>query len=440
MGATLPRGPRSRVLTSWGLIRDPYGFWLDARRRHGDTFMARAWNGDILCTGDPAVIADLFRTDHTQTRPFRPELFGDVLGRNGLLTLEGEAHRAERRVLTPPFRADRTRAFARVMQRIAEERMAAWPTEGEVVAADEMLAISLMVIVRAVFGIEDADEARAWADDVAAMVASIDPIFLFFPVLQRLPTRRWRRFQEARATLDARIRAEVERRRTTGERGEDILSTYLDSTYEDGSHPTADQVRDELVTLLFAGHETTQIAMSWALYHVARDPEVYARLREELDGCDGSAEAFAKLPWLGAVVDETLRLVPIVPDMLRTTTKLLVLGGYEVPEGTHVAFVAAMVHTRPDLYPEPERFRPQRFLERSFKPHELIPFGGGGRRCIGAHFATIEARVVLGTVLRAFDIRSLSEEEPVRRNVTMGVRHGVRLHVQRRHIAVESAA
>jgi cytochrome P450 len=211
-----------------------------------------------------------------------------------------------------------------------------------------------------------------------------------------------------------------------------VLSLLLDAQHEDGSPMADEEIRDELVTLLFAGHETTQIAMAWLLYHLARTPDAMASVRAEIDSGDGSAEALVRAPYLDAAWSEALRMTPIVPDMLRTTTADLQVGPHLLPTGTNLAFVAAMVHTRPDLYPDPSVFRPERFLGHTFGPHEYLPFGGGVRRCLGAHFSSVEGRVVVGSILRAFDVTSLREEQPARRNATMGVRHGVPLRVRRR--------
>lgn len=432
MVAQVPSGSRSRVLTSWRLLREPFGFWERTREQLGDTFRLHAWNGDVFCTGDPALVASIFQADTHQVRPFRAELFGPVLGSHSVLMLWGGAHKEQRRLLSPPFAGPKTRAFGEVFRATAAAHAARWPDGGTVTAADELLSISLEIIVRAVFGILDPAAVTTWVRDVRELVAAIDPLFLFFPALQRLPTRRWRRFVERRDRLDAAIRGELADRRRTGRRGDDVLSLLLDARHEDGSPMADDEIRDELVTLLFAGHETTQIGMAWLLYHLARHPDAMAKVRAELDAGDGSAEALLRAPYLEAAWSEALRMMPIVPDMLRTTVETLQLGPHTLGPGTHVCFVAALVHTRPDLYPEPHRFRPERFLERKFGPHEYLPFGGGVRRCLGAHFAAVEGRVVVGTILRAFDVESLREEEPARRNATIGVRYGVPLRLTRR--------
>lgn len=434
MASSLPPGPRGRLWNTLQVMRDPYGTYARCRDRYGDTFLLRAVNGDIWCSADPAFVRDLLKATSEQIRPFGVDVAAPLLGRQGLLLLHGEAHREERKLLTPPFHGRRMSRYDQAILRIAEQTVGRWPDGGEVVASDEMLDISFRVIVQAVFGVVDEGDVERWVSGVQALVASLHPALLFAPMLRVAPLGLgpWARFQRAHAALDAMLYARIASARQSGERGDDILSLMLDATYEDGSAMTDVQVRDELVALLFAGHETTQIAMAWALYRLARHPAAMERLQAEVDGCDGSPEALAALPWLDAVVSETLRLEPIVPDMIRTLEQPMQLGGWAVPAGAHVGFLAALIHTREDLYPEPAAFRPERFLERTFKPHEYVPFGGGVRRCIGAALAVYEMKVVLGTVLRSVEVESLHEERPVRRSVTMGPGSGVRLRVRRR--------
>jgi cytochrome P450 len=192
---------------------------------------------------------------------------------------------------------------------------------------------------------------------------------------------------------------------------------------------TDDHVRDELVTLVFAGHETTALALSWAMYWLHRDPERMEKLRAELDGAAGDPEKIATLPFLDAVCSETLRLHPIVPDPLRMCAKPFTLRGWEIPAGVGVAAISALAHIDPIVWPEPMKFRPERFLERSYKPWEYLPFGGGARRCIGAAFSVYEMKQVLAVALGENEFELCEERDvvPVRRSVTMGPSSGVRV-------------
>jgi cytochrome P450 family 110 len=427
-------GPPLRIVNTLRLVRDPFSFYAACRRKYGETFWLRAFNGDVLVSTEDELVRDLLRADAHQVRPFDVSAFDGVLGTHSLLTLWGDAHRQERKLLTPPFHGERMRAYGEVMLASVEEGCRGWGEGTPIVAADALLGVSIRVIVRAVFGVAEPERVAQWDRAIRQFVSRIVPAAVFFPVLQVAPLGLgpWGRFERAREALDQLLLAEIAARRAHRTDGADILGMMLDGTHADGRPLSDADIRDELVTLLLAGHETTQIAMAWMLYHVSRDERVRERLVAELDATDGSPEALAKAPYLDAVVRETLRIDPIVPDLIRTLATDLTLGNHALPAGTHVGLVAAMVHTRPDLYPEPGRFRPERFEERTFRPHEYMPFGGGVRRCIGAALATWEVKVVVGTLLRRFAFDRAADDRAVRRNVTMGPRRGVRLVVRER--------
>jgi cytochrome P450 len=196
-------------------------------------------------------------------------------------------------------------------------------------------------------------------------------------------------------------------------------------------------IRDELRTLLVAGHETTALVIAWAIDAVHRNPHVLARLREELDAADGSPADDAKLPYLDAVGREALRRWPALPEVMRVLVRPLSFDGVTVPAGHSLGVAIANIHHRADIYPEPFAFRPERFLERKYGPHEYMPFGGGHRRCLGAAFAEFELRIVIGVAVRefAFELQQSSEPRAVRRNITMGPRGGVPVRVWKRQAA-----
>lgn len=428
----VPRATSSKLWTTWKLMREPEGMWPGLVARHGKTFRINAWNADCVCTGDPAVLRDLFKATTDEVRPFQVDSLLPILGERSVIAVWGPRHKEARRLLTPPFHGARMKAYTERMREIAVRRSSAW--RGEIVALDEMLAISLEVIVRAIYGVRDADQVERHMSAIREFVTALRPEVLFVPALMKLPVGPGARFLAAKERFDALL-YEVIRERRAGERGDDVLSMLLDATHEDGTAADDEEVRDQLATLLFAGHETTQIAMAWMLYHLSRHPDALARLEGEVDGWNGSPEGLADLPYLDAVVHETLRLHPIVPDFLRTLVVPMKLGPWELPAGTHVAMVSPILHTDPELYPNPHAFEPQRHLDRTFKPNELIPFGGGVRRCIGAALATWEMKVVVATLVQRFRFASRSDEVAARRNVTTGPASGVRLAVTRRATA-----
>ena len=428
----IPLASRSRFLTTWRIARQPFEAYARWRAKHGDTYLVRAINGDVVVTASTDMIRDLFRARTDEVEPFGVDAAVAFLGSRSLLLVRGEAHRRERELLTPPFHGRRMKAYGAAMRDATLRATERWRAGSEVVLADTFLSISLDIIVHAVFGVLGENDKARWTAALRTLVRRVSPAALFAPVLQTsfFGLSPWDRFVEAREQLDALIYEAIRARRVSGERGDDLLSLMLDATYTDGTPMPDEGIRDELVTMLFAGHETTQIAMSWAVYRLHRRQETLARLLEDLAAHPDDPETLAQLPWLDAVVKESLRLQPIVPDIVRTLTVDQTLGGHELPAGTHVAPVAALVHADPELYPQPDAFRPERFVDHTFRPWEFLPFGGGVRRCIGAALATWEMKVVLGTLLPRFELEMRSIEYPVRRNITMGPRHGVRAEVR----------
>jgi cytochrome P450 len=295
-------------------------------------------------------------------------------------------------------------------------------------------AISIDVILRAVFGV---DEAAGLAELRAALLgalASMNPLLMLFPGLRRRfgGVGPYARMLAVRDRLDALIYDAIARRRTSVRGGEgDVLGLMLSARYDDGSAMSDREIRDQLLTLVFAGHETSGIALAWAVNWLERTPSVRGRLLGELStlGDDPEPAALAGAPYLEAVCHETLRLYPVVGEVVRLLRAPLTLGAWTIPAGVAVSAGIALVHARADLYPEPAAFRPERFLERKFAPHEYLPFGGGARRCIGAAFALHEMKVVLGTLLThyRFTLARTKRERPIMRNLAMGPKAGVRL-------------
>jgi cytochrome P450 len=238
----------------------------------------------------------------------------------------------------------------------------------------------------------------------------------------------WSRFLRARERLDTFIYREIHARRENGIRGDDILSSMLDAAYDDGSRMTDQEIRDQLVTLVFAAHETTGVALAWAFYWLARHPDECRRLEEEL------ASVAAESPYLEAVCQETLRLHPVIPEVIRKLLQPLEIQGFRIPAGTAVAACTSIVHERSELYPEPHRFKPERFLDRTFSPFEHFPFGGGSRRCIGAWFAVEQMKAVLAALLLAYRIELVrGDPEPCAlRNLTVGPKRGVEVRATTR--------
>lgn len=430
-----PALPGPRYFNPIAFVRslsDPTDLMLRTREEYGDTYRLPTVFGPVVVTGDPEGIRAMFAADADTFVPYQPDTSSPFLGETSLILVTGARHRRDRKLLSPPFHGARMRAYGAIMADSARRAAAAWKKGEPFRMLDSTQSISLELILRAVFGLDHASPGGlAVRDAVIRFVGSIRPLFIFLPWTRRdlFGLSSWARFKRARDHLDSLLYAVMaERRRESGER-DDILSLMMSARYEDGGAMSDVELRDELLTLLFAGHETTAIALAWAFHWLHRDPGELARVLAEIDalGPTPDPEAIAALPYLDAVCQETLRIRPVAPEIPRLLVKPLQLLDWTLPAGTALLASVIMVHHREDLYPEPTRFRPSRFLERKFTPFEHIPFGGGPRRCIGAAFALQEMKIVLATLLRSHRLRLVSSADarPVRRGLTMGPAGGV---------------
>ncbi|MCA9713949.1 MAG: cytochrome P450 [Myxococcales bacterium] len=439
MASRLPPGPRSTLLSTYKALRAPYEEYRKWVEEYGDPVTIPALNGTVVMTGDPAAVKQIFAFDPQGFDIFAAETVKPLVGERSVLLVTGAHHKRLRKLMAPPFHGARMRAYGQIMIDVARRHLEAL-TPGESAPIQRVTqAISLEVIVRAVFGFADPARVEESARAMVETMEAVHPAFLFARALQRefFGLGPYARFTRARDRGYALLDAQIAECRARPEGREDILAMLMAARDEDGEGLSDAEIRDQLVTLLIAGHETTAITLAWALYWLHRDDEARARLLAELDGLgDGplEPEAVAALPYLGAVCSETLRLNPIVPDIIRVLARPMTLKGYELPVGVGVCPAAALVHQRPELYPEPDRWRPERFLERSFGPSEYLPFGGGHRRCIGAAFAVYEMKLVLAVALRGHLLRLVKDGpiRPVRRNITMAPEGGVEMRYEGR--------
>lgn len=422
------RGPRVAPLQTYRLMTDPYRYYPAMRAKYGPEFLVPALNGRVLVVTTPEGVKEVFTAPPETFDPFGVEAVGPVLGSFSVISVTGDTHKKARKLLMPPFHGARMRAYGDVMREIARAELAK-VRPGEAFPAHELTRrISLEVILRTVFGAEGEMASRARVQ-LEAVLGGFSPVYLFVKALQRRVLPTWRRFLDARAELADYVRRGAAERRAEGARGrEDILTMLALAEHDDGSRLSDAEVTDHLLTLLVAGHETTAIAVAWAFYWLARTPAALTSLRAELDANAGAEpEAVAKLPYLSAVCDESLRLHTIVPDPVRMLARPLTVRGHALSPKTGICLATDLIHQDPSIHPEPRRFRPERFLEKKPSPFEFFPFGGGHRRCIGAAFSDFEARIVVAETARAFDLRLVHDDpEPVvRRNVTMGPARGV---------------
>ncbi len=426
----LPPGPAyPRPLATLGWVKRPLPFIERCRRRYGDVFALKiAAEGTWTFLADPDDVKRVFTGD---PRVFHAgeanAVLGPVLGSHSVLLLDEAPHMAQRKLMLPSFHGDRMERYGDLMTAVAEREIATWPVGEPFAIRPRMQAVTLEVIMRAVFGVRDGrrlERLRAALGEMLDWTAS--PLRLVaFAVLGPERVERDARFRRAREPVDALLLDEIRHRRADPEVGErdDVLSLLIGARHEDGRPMGDAELRDELMTLLVAGHETTATALAWAIERLVRHPAKLERLGDEL--------AVGEDAYLDAVVTETLRLRPVLPVVLRHLTEPVELGGYELPAGMRVAPCIHLVHRRPEIYPEPHRFRPERFLETPPGTYTWIPFGGGVRRCLGASFATFEMRTVLRAVVRSARLRPAhpGSERVSRRAVTLTPSRGAEVTV-----------
>jgi cytochrome P450 len=423
-------------------LTGPISFMASARRRYGDAFSVRfvGFRTPMVMVCDPEVIRALYSERAHGLPPGRTTTLLPVMGPRSLLLLEGSEHLTRRRMMLPPFHGERMRSYETVMREIAEREIESWPAEEAFALHPRMQALTLEVILRAVFGVEDPERAQPLRMALTKLINDSASVGLQLRVALSGhlpgpdPLAKVRKLTEE---LDVVLLKEIAGRRRDPEleRREDILSLLMLARMDDGTSMSDRELRDQLVTLLLAGHETTATALAWTFDLLLRHPEKLARLREEVRR--GEEDDYMR-----AVIAESLRLRPVVPLAGRRLTVDLDAGGLHLPAGTDVTPAIWLTHTRSDLYPEPLSFRPERFLEDPPSTYGWIPFGGGVRRCLGAAFAEFEMRTVLQTVLRTCELAPASShaERIARRNITFAPRRGTRVRVLRRTSAPRPAA
>jgi cytochrome P450 len=378
----------------------------------------------MIVTGDPTGIREILSADPGTYSAIGADLLGPVLGTNNLILLSGESHRAMRQFYGPHFHGERLRDYGAAMTRIAAEHTARWPRDRPFVVDDTMRALTLDVILEVVLGLDEPAARDASRDAILRAVRSLKPSFMFIPSLRRplLGLSAWARFRRRAAEAAALFEREVSARSAGENRRHDLLSLLIEARKSDGTPFGAQEIFEQIASLIGAGHETTASALTWALFHIHRNPSVKERLLSELHdgGDDADAIAISRLPYLDAVCAEALRLNPVAPLIGRTLRSDLTVKGRALQAGQSVGISIVGLHRRSELYPDPTRFRPERFLERTYGPFEYLPFGGGSRRCLGASFALYEMKLVLATVLRAHPLTLIDQGEvrSVVRNTT----------------------
>jgi cytochrome P450 family 135 len=430
---TLPRGPRAHPFVqtlAWAIaptwVMDRYA------RKIGESFTLTFWPSGmtLVVVSGPEAIKDVFTApagvapSAAGNSPVRP-----VMGPSSVIVLTGPEHMRQRKLLLPPFHGERMREYERTIVDATRADMTRWPRGRPMRVQERTRAITLEVILRAVFGVE-AERMDTMRAAIAGLLAPVNPLRLLAIALRQPSMERpTGAFGEALDRLDAAIADELTRRRAQADLASrtDILSLLMQARDEQGEAMSDDELRDELVTLLLAGHETTATSVAWAIERLVRHPTQLERLVAEIDAEPGGGE------YMTAVVNETLRVRPVVPIVARTLMSELDVDGRTLPPGTRVTPSIYLTNRSPRVYDDPARFMPERFLDGAPDTFSWIPFGGGIRRCIGASFAQLEMRLMLATILAELTPslppgrRARADERNRRRAITLVPSRGARV-------------
>ncbi|MBK9263347.1 MAG: cytochrome P450 [Polyangiaceae bacterium] len=441
----LPPGPSEPAFVQ--LLRftfQPLEFFEDSLARYGDPFTLRLTGlGTFVLVTAPDLLKQVFTADANDlTSGSANKILEPVTGPRSLLLLDGAEHLRMRRLLLPPLHGERMHAYAETMAKAANEEVQRFPSGRPFSLHPHMQAITLEVILRAVFGLDERSRLERLSELLTKFMEPPPAIFAFLPALQRdFPLSPMRIFMRRREAVDRELYALIdERQKHPDDSRTDVLALLLAARDEEGKPLTRGELRDELVTMLVAGHETTATSLSWTIACLLENPGVLERLEAELAPFiekDGSIDvaAVVRAEYLDAVVKESLRLRPIVPDVVREVRVPYNLAGYDLPLGVFLTPCIYLAHRQPDVYPNPTRFLPERWIGVKPDPYRWFPFGGGIRRCIGMAFALYEMKVVLATILARTRLRLTQPVKVVRRTLTLAPSRGTEVElVERRRV------
>ncbi|MEA5540785.1 cytochrome P450 [Limnoraphis robusta Tam1] len=440
----LPEGPKTPAffqLINW-LVR-PFEYLEECVKQYGDIFTLRLFGlPPLVFIANPQGIQEIFSADAKSFDVGKTnDLARPILGERSLILMDGSRHKKERKLLMPPFHGEKVKSYAKSICKMTETVTSCWQINQSFIARNVMQEITLKVIMQTVFGFNEGEKCEQfrslladWLDLIASPLRS-SFIFLKFLQVDWGAWSPWGNFIRTRQKIYDLLQAEIEDRRTHPEkRGDDILSLMLEVTDEDGQPMSDEQLKDELITLLVAGHETTATSLAWAFYWLEKYPDIKEKLTQEIESLGKNPDPIeiSRLPYLTAVCQETLRLYPIVPiAFARISNQDLEIMGRQFPAETTFVPCIYSTHHREDLYPNSQQFQPERFLQRQYSPYEFLPFGGGVRLCLGYALAMLEMKLVLASILSKYNLELASHQpiKPMRRGGTLAPSNGVPLMV-----------
>jgi cytochrome P450 len=443
----LPNGPKTpNFLQILNWVISPMSYMEKCAKTYGDTFTLKldTKNQPIIFTSNTQAIQQILTKDTKELdAPGElSSLLESLLGKNSVITLSGEEHQRQRQLMMPPFHGERMRSYSQVIMDVTQEVMSQYPIGSTVNIRSITQNITLKVIMEAVFGLYEgyrAEKIQQLLGELLEKASSrFSVLLLYFPSLQRDfgPIDMWGKQMRIQEEVDKLLYEEIQDRRKNPDPSRtDILSLLMDAKYEDGQAMTDVELRDELMTLLVAGHETTATALAWSLYWVHKLPSVREKLLVEIDslGENPDSSTVFKLPYLNAVYSETLRIYPVAMlTFARRVKTPISISNYDLEPGAVIMGSIYLTHHREDIYPEPKQFKPERFLEKQFSPYEFLPFGGGARRCIGLAFAQLEMKLALVKILSSYDLELVDngDVKPQRRGLVTGPNRPIEMIVK----------
>lgn len=438
----LPPGPRMPVLLqTLGTWSRPTAFLDRCRARYGPRFTIRLLGQPpLVMISDPEEIKELFLAAPEVLHPGEgARILEPIVGSHSVILLDEKPHLEQRKLMLPAFHGERMQRLAGLMGELSAGEVESWPLGASIQLHPRLQRLTLEIILRAVFGLERGSKLDSLRDLLTRILAFSESPLSLLPPPPRLISRftPMARFERLKAEVDELIFAVIDERRDAHSASEDVLAMLLSATHEDGSPMSDQELRDELMTALVAGHETTASQLTWAFERIAREPQVQERLHAEIES--GSGEDY-----MTATINEILRLRPVLPNAEPRLVKQPVeIGGVRYPRGVALLANAHLLHHDPAIYPEPYAFRPERFLDNAPGTYTWIPFGGGRRRCLGASFALLEMKIALRTVLERYSLDPVGAkpERTRRRSITISPAGGGRvvLHARQPSTAAPGA-
>ena len=436
--SSLPPGPRlPRLFQTLDWVRRPIPIMRKYAWEYGECFTLRWINSPpVVFFSDPVAIKQIFTASPERALAGRANVvLKPMLGENSVLLLDGARHKRERKLLMPPFHGERMRLYGEIMREAADRSIDNWPEEQPFPIHERMQAITLDIILRAVFGVDEGallQKLRALLIEFLRLVGSSPLLLIRWLQVNLGPLTSWQRISQLGHEIDTALYEQIAQRKAAAQNGRtDIMAMLIEARDEDGQPMSDQELRDEMITMLLAGHETTATSLSWVIHHLLQNPDVLKKVRAELRRVVGAgpvrAEHISELEYLDATIKETARLNPIVPVVARYLEQPTRIGDYAMPAGCVAAPCIYLTHRRPELWPEPETFNPDRFVGKRVDPYTFFPFGGGVRHCLGAAFAAHEMKIVLAQMLSRVSLRPVPgyTVRVVRRSITFAPSEGL---------------